>query len=81
MRVSCSPGIATALKILFSSNDMPPAQPGHLPDLSLERNEVIALVNLLGRFANALHKYHQLSLQLLQQEGLQPVVSHKSALA
>lgn len=72
-------GIATALKILFASNDCGPAggpsstlppsqqQPQQHPppdDLTLERNEAIALINLLARFSNSLHKYREMSAAL-----------------
>ena len=56
-------GLATALKILFSS-------PGcgsnieEVPQLHLERNEVIALVNLLERFSASLVYYREMSNQL-----------------
>ena len=61
-------GIATALKILFSSSDCE----GHLPnstspfsDLVLERNEVIALINTLERFSASLEYYRTMSTDLL----------------
>jgi hypothetical protein len=71
-------GIATALKILFASNDCGPAGAATLPpsqqqpqqhppppdDLTLERNEAIALINLLARFSNSLHKYREMSAAL-----------------
>ncbi|GFH28584.1 endoplasmic reticulum oxidoreductin 1 family protein [Haematococcus lacustris] len=59
-------GIATALKVLFSSADCDGAAPGRAElggSLSLERNEVIALINLLERFAASLHYYKTLSAQ------------------
>jgi hypothetical protein len=37
--------------------------------MTLERNEVIALVNLLGRFSNALRLYHELSARAAQEDG------------
>ncbi|GBF89565.1 hypothetical protein Rsub_02283 [Raphidocelis subcapitata] len=65
-------GVATALKILFASHDCAapapgaPAPPPPPPseDLSLERNEAIALVNLLARFSNSLHLHRELSARL-----------------
>ena len=39
------------------------------PPMTLERNEVIALVNLLGRFSNALRLYHELSARAAQEDG------------
>jgi len=77
-------GVATALKILFSSRDCS----GELPDTSqlpfgeelvLERNEVIALINLLGRFSHSLETYHVLTAQLQQQQGVAPSIAGKAA--
>lgn len=78
-------GVATALKILFSSRDCSgefPTDTSQLPfgqDLVLERNEVIALVNLLGRFSHSLETYHRLMALLQRQEGVQPNVAEKAA--
>lgn len=77
-------GVATALKILFSSRDCS----GELPDTSqlpfgeelvLERNEVIALINLLGRFSHSLETYHILTAELQQQQGVTPSIADKAA--
>jgi ERO1-like protein alpha len=72
-------GIATSLKILFSSEDCSgglAAEAGlntssgeggignGLPPLVLERNEVIALVNLLERLSTGVEVVRSLSLQL-----------------
>lgn len=57
-------GIATSLKILFSSDDCT----GQLPpvmQLSFERNEVIALINLLERLSKSIEIVRVLSAQLL----------------
>lgn len=70
-------GIATALKILFSAKDCTGATPAseELPfgeELELERNEVIALVNLLGRFSHSVETYHRLTQELQREQGIQP---------
>ena len=48
----CAQGIATSLKVLFSADDCS----GHPANaqLALERNEVIALLNLLERLSNSI---------------------------
>ncbi|PNW70516.1 hypothetical protein CHLRE_17g723150v5 [Chlamydomonas reinhardtii] len=64
-------GVATALKVLFSSSDCNntlPTSPA-LSTLALERNEVIALVNLLERFSASIEYYRQLSAELQVAEG------------
>lgn len=64
-------GIATSLKILFDSSDCgangaaDAAQSG----LVLERNEVIALFNLLERLSKSIEVVRQMSLQLLEDNG------------
>lgn len=68
-------GVATALKVLFTEEDCQGGQPPvgeRLADLRLERNEVIALVNLLERFSKSLEIYRNLSAQLQAQEGVLP---------
>jgi hypothetical protein len=45
----------------------------------LERNEVIALVNLLGRFSHSLETYHRLSAELQKQQGLEPSMQGEAA--
>lgn len=77
-------GVATALKILFSARDCSGELPvsSELPfgeDLVLERNEVIALINLLGRFSHSLETYHRLTAQLQRQEGVVPSITDKAA--
>ncbi|KAG2437820.1 hypothetical protein HXX76_005440 [Chlamydomonas incerta] len=64
-------GVATALKVLFSSSDCNNALPTSpaLSTLALERNEVIALVNLLERFSASIEYYRQLSIDLQVAEG------------
>lgn len=57
-------GIATSLKILFSTEDCSGGGDGSLPPLVLERNEVIALVNLLERLSASVEVVRSLSLQL-----------------
>ncbi len=58
-------GIATSLKVLFSADDCAGAQqPGHLEPLRLERNEVIALLNLLERLAQSIEVVRDMSLQV-----------------
>ncbi len=51
--------MATALKVLFSSSDCSGALPTSpvMSTLALERNEVIALVNLLERFSASIEYY------------------------
>lgn len=77
-------GIATALKILFSARDCSGAVPSSsdLPfgdELVLERNEVIALVNLLARFSNSLEWYHKLTAELQREQGVPPSIADKAA--
>ncbi|KAK9805755.1 hypothetical protein WJX73_005872 [Symbiochloris irregularis] len=57
-------GIATSLKILFSSDDCTGATSDAL-QLSLERNEVIALMNLLERLSHSIEVVRVMSAQLL----------------
>lgn len=42
---------------------------GPPPPMTLERNEVIALVNLLGRFSNSLRLYHELLRRVAQADS------------
>jgi len=49
----CGAGITTSLKVLFSADDCS-GNPANGPQLVLERNEVIALVNLLERLSNSI---------------------------
>lgn len=75
-------GVATALKILFSSSDCSgelPAEHQPFAHLHLERNEVIALVNLLERFAASITYYQRLSSQLAERQGLQRAVGTTEA--
>ena len=68
-------GVATALKVLFASNSCfePTLQPSEmLQALRLERNEVIALVNLLAKLAQSVAAYRSLSGDLLSTDGLEP---------
>lgn len=63
-------GIATSLKVLFSDADcqgVPSAQ----PTLVLERNEVIAMINLLERLSKSIELVRVMSAQILSgDEGL-----------
>jgi len=77
-------GIATALKILFSSEDHADGSDSgqtlrpdnEIEGLELERNEVIALINLLERFSSAISYYHSMSQALqTQQPRIRPVLS------
>lgn len=61
--LECCAGIATSLKVLFSADDCTGAQPAE-PQLQLERNEVIAMVNLLERLAVSIEVVRDMSLQL-----------------
>ena len=56
-------GIATSLKILFHDDGCDGQPP---TDLVLERNEVIALVNLLERLSNSVEIVRSMSLELLE---------------
>lgn len=60
-------GVATSLKILFSTEDCGGA--AGEPGLVLERNELIALVNLLHKLAGAVETVRTLSLQLAEGGG------------
>lgn len=75
-------GISTALKILFSTADCG-QQVNHsgLPELHLERNEVIALLNLLERYSNSLEYYRVMAGMLQQHVGLFSVLSGSEAVA
>ena len=64
---ACSTGIATSLKILFSQEDCND-QIGATPHLHLERNEVIALVNLLERLSKSIEVVRTMSLELAGKE-------------
>ena len=75
-------GIATSLKILFSTEDC--SSPGSNSNLHLERNEVIALVNLLERLSKSIEVVRTISLQIADAQhhpqglgAIQEVVQHK----
>ncbi|KAL2633645.1 hypothetical protein R1flu_005124 [Riccia fluitans] len=51
-------GLATALKILFS---VEPSEPFAVENLALQRNEVIALINLLNRLSESLESLHEIA--------------------
>lgn len=73
-------GIATALKILFHSADCGAELPHsgvEVEGLELERNEVIALINLLERFSSSINYYHEMSSAL---QGSRGSASHRPAL-
>jgi len=60
-------GVATSLKILFSSDDCDGTHPSAsepLATLKLERNEVVALFNLLHRLSESIEVYRAMSLEL-----------------
>ena len=59
----CFAGIATSLKILFSQEDCSDSI-SSVPHLHLERNEVIALVNLLERLSKSIEVVRTMSLHL-----------------
>lgn len=63
----CFAGIATSLKILFDSSNCGAPGAGQ-SDLVLERNEVIALFNLLERLSTSIEVVRRMSLQLLADE-------------
>ena len=56
-------GIATSLKVLFAAEDCGSAS-GQPQQLQLERNEVIAMLNLLERLSASIEAVRELSLQL-----------------
>ena len=58
-------GVATSLKILFSSEACTGDVPGD-DTLVLERNEVIALINLLERLSASVETVRSLSLRLTE---------------
>lgn len=79
----CCAGIATSLKILFSQEDCS-SSVSTVPQLHLERNEVIALVNLLERLSKSIEVVRTMSLHLgdsnqhpLGLGAIQDVVLHK----
>jgi ERO1-like protein alpha len=68
-------GVATALKVLFAERSCfaPSLTPAEmLAALKLERNEVIALINLLSKLAQSVAAYRSLSESLLASDGLRP---------
>ncbi|XP_019190512.1 PREDICTED: endoplasmic reticulum oxidoreductin-1-like [Ipomoea nil] len=64
-------GLGTALKILFSVN----GQEKLGQSLHLQRNEVIALINLLNRLSESVKLVHQMGPLLVKMEGRQVVPS------
>ncbi len=87
MRGAAAAGVATALKIMFSSEDIqpgqaraPPPPPGgeDLAGLTLERNEVIALINLLARFSNSLTIVQRLGAEIARR-GTSSTVAQATA--
>lgn len=63
-------GVATAMKILFSSDTCVGGSPQEAP-LQLERNEVIALINLLHRLSTSIETYRSMSEQLKQADNIE----------
>ncbi len=63
--VACiaSAGIATSMKVLFSAEGCDGSQT-EAPTLVLERNEVIAIVNLLQRLSHSIEVVRKLSKRL-----------------
>lgn len=58
-------GIATALKVLFHEEDCSDMETGeNSSSLILERNEVIALINLLERLSQSVETYRVMSIML-----------------
>lgn len=58
-------GLATALKVLFHEDDCDDMDPNaKTSKLILERNEVIALVNLLERLSQSVETYRVMSIML-----------------
>jgi ERO1-like protein alpha len=55
------------LKVLFSAKDCLGSNTAE-PELTLERNEVIALVNLLERLSQSIEVVREMSLQLADRE-------------
>lgn len=67
-------GVATALKVLFSAEDCDDTALGPaelLAALRLERNEVIALVNLAHRLAESIETYRSMSAELAAATGVE----------
>lgn len=62
--IAIAAGIATSLKILFTSKSCQGT--GGLQDVILERNEVIALVNLLERLSKSIDIVRDMSSQLVK---------------
>lgn len=60
-QVSTPAGIATSLKVLFEEDST----------VEFDRNEVIALVNLLGRLSESVDTIRRLSVELRAQEKAQ----------
>ena len=56
-------GIATSLKVLFAAEDFSSGS-GQPQQLQLERNEVIAMLNLLERLSASIEVVRDMSLQL-----------------
>jgi hypothetical protein len=60
------------MQVLFS---VPPPPPGSSttacadPQLNLDRNEVVAMINLLAKLSKSVDAIRELSLQLEQQEA------------
>ena len=62
--MACCAGIATSLKILFTADEcVQSAPPTQQPQLQLERNEVIALMNLLERLSNSIEVVRVMSAE------------------
>lgn len=77
-------GVATSLKILFASNNCfeRNLQPRELlAALKLERNEVIALMNLLSKLSQSINAYRDMSSILQAREGLTPCISGNELIA
>jgi ERO1-like protein alpha len=67
-------GIATSLKILFSEDDCG-GVPSAEPQLQLERNEVIALFNLMERLSHSVEAIKRLSQKVADGVVSEPVAS------
>lgn len=66
-------GIATSLKIVFSAEDCGGNKPEGGPTLQLERNEVIALFNLMERLSHSIEAVRRLSHMLSEGVVSEPV--------
>lgn len=63
-------GLATALKVLFHDDNCDNSDPQQPSTLIMERNEVIALINLLERLSQSIETYRILSIMLEEKKSM-----------